>query len=331
VRFKQYYLTEKKVSPEFFEKAIVRSWNGLPVKKEIKPAAESITAILRAKNLKGKARQIGRERFALTKEWKQYGGTNRTPKADILIGNSNISIKLKPSAQLMSGGKEESLATFMSIVDNIKTEPKLDTLVKKVKSDFDLFTKGIIEKKTITDILEKGEDVGIKKANQLHKKIMDDLSSMFSEDVRIGYGFVKEAISGYNKFGKESDASADYVLAFNREGKRIGFNSVDDNKYIDKIYKQTKLNVRFKSKKIPKGYTYWSVMSLVWKNFKECTEQYKGQLLTEGILGDIISKIKTFIVSTFNKIISFISKNLSNFLAFFNLSTEVMFNNMVTF
>ena len=108
-------------------------------RKDIKLFIDEVTKQLKAKGVTGKAKQIGRKTYPLTEEWKQYGTTNRTPKTDIMIGADDISMKLKPSAMLMSGGKSEAQATFMNVVDNITSKPDLQTLIDRVKDEFEEF------------------------------------------------------------------------------------------------------------------------------------------------------------------------------------------------
>lgn len=334
LRFKQYYLQEKAINPEFYETAVVRAWNGQTVRKDIKPFIDEVVRQLKSKGLTGKAKQVGRDQYPLTKEWLKYGAVRKkdTPKTDLIIGKHNISMKLKPSAMLMSGAKTEAQATFMNVVDNIKDTPNLDTLVGKVKDEFEGFKRGITSKGKVADVIEKGTDKDVVKLDELHKAITKNIMDVMNKDERIGMGFVKEAMSGYNKFGEKSEGSADYVLAFTKKGTNVSLGDVNNSAYVKKILGNTRFSVNFKTNKHTKGYAYWSTMKLNWTQFKESIhDEYSGQLLTEGIIGDVISKVKNFFAKMFKKIYSFISKSIQNLFHFFGLVPEVKFNNNVEF
>ena len=116
-----------------------------------------------------------------------------------------------------------------------------------------------------------------------------------------------------------------------RDGKNITLNDITNRTYLRKIYEQTTLSINFKSNKQPKGYSYWSVMKLGWTSFKEDLNVYNGQVLTEGLIGDIIKKISTFFSKMWKKIYEFISKSFQNFLNFFGFIPNVQFNNSINF
>lgn len=335
MRFKEHYLTEKAVHPEFYETAVVRAWNGQTVRKDIKPFIDEVVKQLKSKGLTGKAKQVGRDQYPLTKEWLKYGAVRKkdTPKTDLIIGKHNISMKLKPSAMLMSGAKSEAQATFMNVIERIEGTPDLNNeLVDVVKDEFENFKRGITTKGKVADVIEKGSDKDVVKLDELHKNITKNLMLILNKDPRIGSGFVKEAMSGYNKFGKNSEGSADYVLAFTKKGTNVSLGDINDNAYIKKILGGTRFSVNFKTNKQTKGYAYWSTMKLNWTQFKESIhDEYSGQMLTEGVIGDVIGKVKNFFVKMFKKIYTFISKSFQNFLQFFGLTPEVKFNNNVEF
>lgn len=335
MRFKEHYLIEKKTYPEYYETAVVRAWNERTIRKDIKPFIDDVVSQLKSINLTGKARQLGRENQPISKEWTKHDPIRKTdaPKTDLIIGTHKISMKLKPNAMLMSGSKKEAQATLMSVLDRIKDPSNLDSMVDIVKNEFEQFKRGISPKGTVKDVLKKkGTDENVEKLNELHKTITKHLIDLLNNDDRVGIGFVKEAMSGYIKFGKKSEGSADYVLSFTKKGTDVSLNSIQDKSFVKKIVKSTKCSITFKSNKQTKGYAYWSTMKLDWTDFKESLQDtYDGQLLTEGIIGDVISKVKNFFAEMFKKIYKFISESVQNFLQFFGLTPEVKFNNNVSF
>ena len=154
------YLTEGSLKAEDYEAAIVVGFHKITGQKfdveksgvgaktmsvlENNPAAleagEKIAIAVKKHFKLGnvKAEQYGRAKSSLTGEWKKYGATDTTPKTDILIGNKRLSLKIG-MAQLMSGGKSESLATFYAATNSVSNEIKSDPnykLTESIVNDF---------------------------------------------------------------------------------------------------------------------------------------------------------------------------------------------------
>ena len=136
--FKQ-YLTEAKIKAEDFEAAIVVGWHNInnqtfdlsksgisesvylnisTMPKMIEAGERIAQSIKDHFSMSGteKAEQYGRAKSGLTSFWKSHGATDTTPKTDILIGDKRLSLKIG-AAQLMSGGKAESTATFYAAME----------------------------------------------------------------------------------------------------------------------------------------------------------------------------------------------------------------------
>ena len=105
----------KKSYPDLVAKA--KKWFNLEAKAKItKATSETVVAFAKAildstegNWWKSGTNQMAKNKYDInTKEWT---GTNRTPKTDIIIGGRKVSLKTG-SSQLMSGGPEESLSTF---------------------------------------------------------------------------------------------------------------------------------------------------------------------------------------------------------------------------
>ena len=76
--------------------------------------------------------------------WINQGGSNGTPKADMITSSCGISLKKKGGSQLMSAGTGETLATFNTALgwfsgdsDGIK---KVNDLINKIEDKFDKIT-----------------------------------------------------------------------------------------------------------------------------------------------------------------------------------------------
>ena len=135
---------------------------------DARKVAESFKKLIKSKSLS----QLGSSTAALNSDW---GGSNKTPKTDIL-GNSDERISLKKSggSQLMSGGPEEALATFDAAIKTVgENKPKiLDSFLNTLEDKMGKMT----QKGTITalqklrdsgETLTKDQETAIAEMNQL--------------------------------------------------------------------------------------------------------------------------------------------------------------------
>jgi hypothetical protein len=294
-----------------FESALVYAWylvNGLKVppdailpeeldklKSNKKMLEKAKNVIIELKLQTGKsARATGRsgEKATLTDFWKNQGAVNTTPKTDVILGNKKISVKVGNS-QLMSGGKNESLATFYAAAK--KVPGILNTKeAKEVLNTFDKFVEvGYTKSGGVEAGLKSGKDKILAAGDKAHKEMAEKLESLFTKSPEFKIAFAKEAMSGYEKFGAGSPASADYVLSVSSDLSNPKLHSTQNDAYASKIADQMKLTVRFKSSSEKlKGektgrYRFWSVVSLISDPTK----------LKEGITDTIksyIDKVKDF-------------------------------------
>ena len=54
-------------------------------------------------------------------------------------------------------------------------------------------------------------------------------------------------MSGYEKYGKNNDAAAEWMLVSTHDGSKVQVHSVDDDSYCQKIVDKMKLQARFKT------------------------------------------------------------------------------------
>ena len=275
-----------------FESALVYAWyklKGLPVPDdaispdELKKLKSNKILVTKAENtikslgLTGgkSAKSIGRSGGSITTTpfWNSFGATNTTPKTDIMLGNKRISVKVG-NAQLMSGGKNESLATFYAaakhvpgILETQKAKDVIDTFEKFV-------TVGYTKDGSVETNIKGGKDKIIQAADKAHKEMSNKLEALFNESEAFKIAFAQEAMSGYEKFGPNSEAYAQYVLSVDKNYDNPQLHSTQDDSYASKIAAQMKLTVRFKStsEKL-KGektgrYRFWSVVSLISNSSK---------------------------------------------------------------
>jgi hypothetical protein len=321
-----------------FESALVKAWynlnkkimpkNAISVEDDTKlktnpKMVSKAEAIIKDLNLQGgdSARQTGRGVGNTTAFWQSFGATDKTPKTDVILGDKKISVKVGPS-QLMSGGKAESTATFYSAMQNTPDDPDepklLDTPEAKAVIDtFDKFIKtGITQADKVSKELSKGTNQILDSADKAHKEMRSKLQDLFNKSKKFKVAFAREAMSGYKKFGPNSEASADWVLSADKSLNKGSIHSVNDDLYVAKIADQMNMTVRFKStsEKI-KGektgkYRFWSVVSLLINPttidaLSSLTEEDKQ--LNENIFTDTVDKIKNIFQTGIEKIVKFIA------------------------
>ena len=306
-----------------FESALVYAWyevNGIPVPEgailpdELKKLKSNKNMVNKAKDAivklglqKGKgARATGRtgEKAELTEFWRSQGATNTTPKTDVILGSKKISVKVGNS-QLMSGGKNESQATFYAAAK--KVPGILNTKeAKEVLKTFDKFVEvGYTKSGGVEAGLKSGKDKVLAAGDQAHKEMASKLENLFNKSPEFKIAFAQEAMSGYEKFGPSSPAAADYVLSVSADLSNPKLHSTQDKGYASKIADQMKLTVRFKSSSEKlKGektgrYRFWSVVSLISDPTK----------LKEGIMDTVksyVSKVRDIIDNSIYSLTKFI-------------------------
>ena len=333
-----------------FEAALVQAWYNVN-KKEVPEGAidpkelaklltkpkmvEDAENIIQSLNLSGgdSAQGTGRGLNAsLTPFWSSKGAINKTPKTDVILGDKKISVKVGNS-QLMSGGREESMATFYAAMED--TPDLLDSPeAKAVINTFDKFVKkGITKSGGVEKNLKDNTDEIITDGDRAHKEMKANLQDLFNKSKKFKIAFAREAMSGYKKFGPDSSASADWVLSADKNLSNATLHSVNDDSYAAKIADKLNLTVRFKSTQTkqadlkspdnPQGktgkYRFWSVVSLIINPSKIEEES----IINENIVTSVVNKIKDIFSQGIEKIVKFINPDKEEI--------EIDFNNEIDF
>ena len=331
-----------------FESALVKAWYNINKKEMPEGAISSEEASKLEKNpsmvskaegiikdlgLQGgeSARQTGRGAGGTTSFWQRFGATDKTPKTDVILGDKKISVKVGPS-QLMSGGKAESTATFYAAMED--TPELLDSPeAQEVINTFDKFVKtGITKADKVAKELTKGTNELLNDADKAHKEMRSKLQVLFDKNEDFKIAFAREAMSGYKKFGPDSEASADWVLSADKSLNKGSLHSVNDDSYVSKIADQMNMTVRFKStsEKV-KGektgrYRFWSVVALLINPatidaISSLTEEDKQ--LSENIFTDTVDKVKNIFQTGIEKIVKFVFPDKEDI--------DIKVNNNITF
>ena len=233
-------------------------------------------------------------------------------------------------AQLMSGGKAESTATFYAAMEkvNISKSPQL----KKVLGIFDDFVTAQLAPSQLRPIIKAGNNPVVNRGEAAHKQIMVELGKLFEESEQFKIEFAREAMSGFVKYGETSNSAAEFMVVSDHNGSSTKITSVYDDAYCKKIADAMKLQARFKTssrklKGVKTGeYNFWSVISLIVDaKLKEEVE------LEEGMFRNVISRLKGKIGQGIKKARSFISGKVSNVMSFFETDPDVKVNNKINF
>ena len=352
-RFKSYILTEAKLKAEDYEAAIVIGWYKIhnqdfnPEKTgvgaatakmlashpEVLASGEAIAAAVK-KHFRlsfVKAEQYGRAKTDLSSFWKQNGGSNKTPKTDILIGNKRLSLKIG-TAQLMSGGREETRATLAAALEEskIQNSPQLT----EVKEILDKFVTASVAPGKLRELIKQGKNKVVMDGEKAHKQMMKSLGALFESNKDFKIAFAREAMSGFIKFGKNNNAAAEYMLVANHSGSRVSIKSVYDDAYCTKIADRMKLQARFKTssrkiKNVKTGeYNFWSVVSLIVNSLDEETTQINPLVeFTKGGFKRAFEKIKKL----GSNIISRVKRKASSLINFLGVEPNITVTPKVRF
>ena len=346
----QNLLSESKLKAEDYEAAIVIGWHKIHNMK-LNPSSSGISSkvmkVLEKEpmaleageriaekiakhfsNAGAKAEQYGRAKSKLTSFWKGFGASDTTPKTDILIGDKRLSLKIG-LAQLMSGGKAESTATFYAA---LKSTPELtnDPQFKKVNEIFESFVKNTLAPGKLRPIIKSGENDIVNAAEAAHKDCMRELGSLFETSSAFKIAFAREAMSGYEKYGKSSNSAAEFMVVSSPDGNTVSIHSVDDDAYCEKIANAMRLQARFKTssrklKGVKTGeYNFWSVVSLI-------VDAMGASSVNEGVFDAVKGKLKKVGLKILSGVKSFLTRSVSNVFRFLGAEPEIRHSTRIKF
>jgi len=341
-------LTEARSRGEEMEDFIVAAVNGEPEPKSKygipSGAGKNVAKFLKSKGITGRGQVLGADTINVTPEWSSYWpggsvpGSTKTPKTDFIIGKNKISLKSGTAAQLMSGGRNESIATFYTALKSVDGMQK--KMVNKLTEMFEGLAPASTASSELGKEIKKGKDKVVMKANKAHKELMGELRNIFANNKDFANAFAYEAMSGDTKFGKRSPGSCTHFLTASFDGKKAGLKKVTDKAYVSKIADQMKVSVRFKSTSQKVGgkktgkYKYWSAVGLIVDKLEEDMKPISGEILNEGImdkLKDIYNRVKNYIVELFGKIKEYISRSFKNLIDFLDAEPEVRVKQDINF
>lgn len=83
----------------------------------------------------------GRDTYSLSKDWIAWGGSDGTPKTDLLSGKYRFSLKENRGSQLMSAAPGEARATFYSAVSRSKL--KIKSQIQSILDELDVNSENL--------------------------------------------------------------------------------------------------------------------------------------------------------------------------------------------
>ena len=185
---------------------------------------------------------------------------NTTPKTDIISNDNSvkISVKEESGARLMSGAVNETIATIRVAVEesgDAALKEFAEGIFEKLKGQS---TRGRI-KGTTASILKKlklREDPSQEPNDESEKVIWqieqakNELAALIEEIKKFPKAYralLHEAITGEVKFGKESPATANYILTWDKKGNCQMY-GIDE--YINKFGNSYKIYATYKSSSV---------------------------------------------------------------------------------
>lgn len=297
--------------------------------------------LLKKKTKGSNATSAGQSSPATTEFWKTHTGKGKdTSKADVLIDSHRVSIK-GPDARLMSGVKEESLATLYAAfetigVENIglELEEIINGFVSRVKTIGDTMTSRALKKQDPKKLSAENKKAFKELETQVNiKKQAEAAFKKAFNNKEFADAFAWEAMSGEQKFG-DTEGMADSMLVWDYDLKSLVWHSnlTLSNPYVKKVSSKMKFSADVKSNSYDKkgkkyGYSISQTVALAMKTVKkdfesginECVDSY-NQLhnqLNEGVINEVAltallkkvwAKLKNVIKKAWNKLLNLISK-----------------------
>jgi hypothetical protein len=334
-------LSEGRSRGESMEEVIISAVNGKPVgnaKHDIdKEAGVKVAAFLKKNGVRGKGVVLGADNYPVSAEWASFWpgkvpGSTKTPKTDFMVGKARISLKTGSQAQLMSGGRNESTATFNAALNATKSSiaPKV---VKKIEGMLEGLAPASVAKGGLKQEIAKGKDKMVMAADKAHKEMMKELGNLFSTNKEFANAFAFEAMSGDVKFN-DSKAACTHFLVTDWDGDNCSYHKVTDKSYVSNIARKMDLSVRFKTTSVKKKvdgketktgeYRYWSVVGLiVGKLTEEFDALENNPNLNEGMISNAFDKLKSWLKGILSKITDYMLQSTAHFMKFMAIQPVV--------
>jgi len=226
---------------------------------------------------------MGAAKTTITPLWKKSGGTDTTPKTDILLVPKKLWKEAKGDvskidmrkaircsmkvgdARVINAESGEAAATVEAALemagDIAAKNKKVKDIIKEIKDAMLKFAKSAeLGQFTVDDIRDlvaadkQPNDPNFKKYVKLideQDKLKDLVANKFREVFDVSKEFrtaiLRESFTGVAKFGPNSAACATHVLAMTKDGSNVGIEEISDE-FLDKIIPDLKIRGAFKGR-----------------------------------------------------------------------------------
>ena len=269
---------------------------------------------LKVKSLK----QLGASTAATSPTW---DAPNKTPKTDLIYGKQHISLKMHGNSQLMSGKKEEVLATFKAAQEEFGESKAGKVVIKKVMDILEEKMITLTEKGTVKsiDALRKKTNISDKELDRIAEldqgrlqasEINDELDNIF-KSLPFKSHVAFEAATGRNKFAPSPKAIANLVVVFKDTGSITETLKLDSAAKAGMILaKGNEFYVSFKSGGVKSSKPYLSLrtrklkMTSLQNSYADDTFRsiIMEEINKEGLLTEDMQQLDEF--ALFNKLAS---------------------------
>jgi len=173
-----------------------------------------------------KLEQLGASTLPISKEWK---GTNKTPKTDLIDDKKRISLKKAGGSQLMSAGKDEAISTVEAAMKmysiDTKGKKKVDDVLDKLENNMVKLSSAqtvksiddMRDKKNLSPA-DKKKIAELDKGRELQDEVNDAMENLFNSEELMKQYFCWEAATGETKFGKDSKGVPNSIVTFKETG-----------------------------------------------------------------------------------------------------------------
>tara|TARA_B100000287_G_scaffold348211_1_gene336413 strand:+ start:1907 stop:4075 length:2169 start_codon:yes stop_codon:yes gene_type:complete len=173
-----------------------------------------------------KLEQLGASTLPISKEWK---GTNKTPKTDLIDDKKRISLKKAGGSQLMSAGKDEAISTVEAAMKmysiDAKGKKKVDDVLDKLENNMVKLSSAqtvksiddMRDKKNLSPA-DKKKIAELDKGRELQDEVNDAMENLFNSEELMKQYFCWEAATGETKFGKDSKGVPNSIVTFKETG-----------------------------------------------------------------------------------------------------------------
>ena len=208
---------------------------------------------IKSKRLVQTGRGMGK--VSLGPFWTDAGAGNKTPKTDIAGADykEKFSLKKEGGSQLISAGREESIAIVNAALSDLGQDAKF---AQELIDAMETGMSKLISTETVTALKQKSksgskskEVLDFQEKDKQNKELSDMLAEHINGNRKFAQYLVFEASTGNHKFGSPSSpAAANYLAKFDPGSGKVEVENISsvDSKLIKQYASKAKPYVAFK-------------------------------------------------------------------------------------